>query len=70
MTQPGSMTGVPAAHLPEIGSNNFAVAGRLTQSGSALVASDMHLAQRVPATWYHVRLRTRARVRLRKTAWI
>jgi penicillin amidase len=59
MTQGGSTTEPPAAHLPEIGSNNFAVAGRLTQSGSALIASDMHLAQRVPATWYHVRLRTK-----------
>jgi penicillin amidase len=34
------------------GSNNFAVAGRLTVSGSALVANDMHLAVRVPNTWY------------------
>jgi penicillin amidase len=46
-----------ATRLPAIGSNNFAVAGRLTQSGAALVASDMHLTQRVPATWYHLRLR-------------
>jgi penicillin amidase len=59
MTQRSSTTELPAAHLPEIGSNNFAVAGRLTQSGSALIASDMHLTQRVPATWYHVRLRTK-----------
>jgi penicillin amidase len=44
--------------LPAIGSNNWAIAGRLTASGSALIASDMHLTQRVPATWYHVRLRT------------
>ncbi|HTM02338.1 MAG TPA: penicillin acylase family protein [Vicinamibacterales bacterium] len=35
-----------------IGSNSFAVAGRLTASGSALVANDMHLAVRVPNTWY------------------
>ena len=60
LTRVSSTTDLPAAHLPEVGSNNFAVAGRLTQSGSALIASDMHLAQRVPATWYHVRLRTRA----------
>jgi penicillin amidase len=44
--------------VPAVGSNNWAVAGRLTASGAALVASDMHLGQRVPATWYHVRLRT------------
>jgi penicillin amidase len=40
-----------------LGSNNWAVAGSLTASGSALVANDMHLAQRVPTIWYHARLR-------------
>ncbi|HEY3784517.1 MAG TPA: penicillin acylase family protein [Steroidobacteraceae bacterium] len=40
-----------------IGSNNWAVAGRLTATGSALVANDMHLSQRVPPTWYRARLR-------------
>src|SRR3954470_22867261 len=34
------------------GSNNFAVAGRLTDNGAALVANDMHLTVRVPNTWY------------------
>lgn len=45
---------------PGIGSNNWAVAGRLTATGSALVANDMHLNQRVPATWYRARLRVPA----------
>jgi penicillin amidase len=35
-----------------IGSNSFAVAGSLTNDGAALVANDMHLAVRVPNTWY------------------
>jgi penicillin amidase len=35
-----------------VGSNNFAVAGRLTADGGALVANDMHLGIRVPNTWY------------------
>jgi penicillin amidase len=35
-----------------IGSNNWAVSGRLTADGRALVANDMHLAVRVPNTWY------------------
>ena len=35
-----------------IGSNNWAVAGRLTPDGGALVANDMHLGIRVPNTWY------------------
>jgi len=40
-----------------IGSNNWAVAGRLTATGSALVANDMHLRARVPIVWYRARLR-------------
>ena len=39
-----------------IGSNNFAVAGRLAADGGALVANDMHLGIRVPNTWYRASL--------------
>jgi penicillin amidase len=39
------------------GSNNFAVAGRLTDTGAAMLANDMHLALRVPGTWFRTRLR-------------
>jgi penicillin G amidase len=35
-----------------IGSNNWAVAGRLAADGGALLANDMHLFVRVPNTWY------------------
>ena len=51
---------VPAAAAPterDIGSNSWALAGRLTASGAALVASDMHLGLQVPPTWYRMRLR-------------
>ena len=41
---------------PEPGSNNFAVAGRLTSTGAAMVANDMHLALSVPNIWYRARL--------------
>jgi len=34
------------------GSNNWAVAGSLTVSGSALLANDMHLGLSIPNTWY------------------
>jgi penicillin amidase len=34
------------------GSNNWAVAGNLTASGSALVANDPHLGLRLPSIWY------------------
>jgi penicillin G amidase len=39
------------------GSNNWALIGRLTTTGAALVANDMHLSLRVPAVWYRARLR-------------
>lgn len=42
------------------GSNNWALAGRYTDSGSALIASDMHLPLRVPVMWYRARLRLAA----------
>lgn len=38
------------------GSNNFAVAGRLTAHGAALVADDMHLGLRAPGIWFRARL--------------
>jgi penicillin amidase len=41
---------------PTIGSNNWALAGRRTSTGAALVANDMHLGLRVPNTWYRARL--------------
>jgi penicillin amidase len=39
-----------------VGSNNFAVSGRLTAGGGAIVANDMHLTVRVPNTWYRAAL--------------
>jgi penicillin amidase len=44
-------------NLHDVGSNSWAVAGRLTATGAALISNDMHLNQRVPAVWYHARLR-------------
>ena len=48
--------GVDERATAAIGSNNFAVAGSLTADGRALVANDMHLAIRVPNTWYRASL--------------
>jgi penicillin G amidase len=48
----------PQMRTPAAGSNNWAVAGRLTASGAALVANDMHLGLRVPPVWYQARLET------------
>lgn len=35
-----------------LGSNNWTIAGRLTDDGRPLLANDMHLSVRVPNTWY------------------
>jgi penicillin amidase len=58
--QPEPTSGAPPS--PErpapVGSNGWAVSGRLTSTGAALVASDMHLSLRVPTVWYRARLKT------------
>jgi len=38
-------------------SNNWAVGGGLTKTGSAMMANDMHLGIRVPNTWFRMRLK-------------
>ncbi|WP_430390784.1 penicillin acylase family protein [Dyella sp. 20L07] len=48
---------LPALDQPRPGSNSFAVAGSLTENGSAILANDMHLSLRVPNIWFRVRLR-------------
>ncbi|NVK57287.1 MAG: penicillin acylase family protein [Alteromonadaceae bacterium] len=45
-----------ANFMADIGSNNWVVDGTLTDSGDALLASDMHLGLRVPTTWYRAQL--------------
>jgi penicillin amidase len=47
---------VPDSPDSMLGSNNWALSGQRTRSGSALVANDMHLGLRVPNTWYRARL--------------
>jgi penicillin amidase len=58
---PGVHAATAAATAAELdgraGSNNWAVTGRLTATGAALIANDMHLNLRVPAVWYRARLR-------------
>ena len=41
-----------------VGSNNWAVSGRLTVDGRAIVANDMHLGIDAPNIWYRARLLT------------
>ncbi|WP_144213082.1 penicillin acylase family protein [Shewanella donghaensis] len=40
----------------EVGSNNWAVTGQLTQSGHAMLSDDMHLSFAVPIIWYRAQL--------------
>ena len=53
--RPGGASGT-VADPPTPGSNNWAVAGALTETGSALVANDMHLGLRLPHIWFRASL--------------
>jgi penicillin amidase len=41
---------------PGIGSNNWAVSGKLTRNGFPILCNDMHLELSLPAIWYEVQL--------------
>ncbi|MXY07458.1 MAG: penicillin acylase family protein [Rhodothermaceae bacterium] len=45
-------------HLPSKGSNNWAVTGDRSSTGSPILAGDMHLALSLPSIWYEVHLVT------------
>ena len=47
---PGYQTG------PGIGSNNWAVSGKLTRDGFPILSNDMHLELSLPAVWYEIQL--------------
>ncbi len=52
---PGQMPAKPYERAV-LGSNGWAVGGRFTATGAAMVANDMHLHLGVPNIWYRVRL--------------
>lgn len=41
---------------PHNGSNNWAINGRLTASGKALISNDLHLSYTLPALWFPIHL--------------
>jgi penicillin amidase len=43
---------------PDVGSNNWAVAGRKTQTGSPILCNDPHLNTTLPSIWYVVHLQS------------
>ena len=45
-----------------VGSNNFAVAGSLSDSGAAMLANDMHLGLTLPSIWYRLTLEVPDRI--------
>uniref|UniRef100_UPI00313EF1A8 penicillin acylase family protein n=1 Tax=Pseudoduganella sp. OTU4001 TaxID=3043854 RepID=UPI00313EF1A8 len=45
-----------AAFVDGVGSNNWAVAGKRSRNGGAIVSDDMHLGIKLPSTWYRVLL--------------
>ncbi len=47
---------LPNPHHDFAGSNNWAIAGKLTGHGGALLANDMHLGHGLPNIWYRVRM--------------
>ncbi|WP_220756801.1 penicillin acylase family protein [Shewanella colwelliana] len=47
---------LPIEELAEVGSNNWAVTGALTESGRAMLSDDMHLSFAVPIIWYRAQL--------------
>lgn len=51
----GGSSSQTVARMPfgtDVGSNNWALSGKRTASGSAIVANDMHLSLRLPNIWY------------------
>jgi penicillin amidase len=55
LSAPAGRGGTPAERIVK-GSNDWAVSGRLTVTGAAMVANDMHLTTAMPNTWYRARL--------------
>ncbi|MCW8108776.1 penicillin acylase family protein [Alteromonas ponticola] len=53
---PDNLTYAPTLEPLDIGSNNWAVTGALTRTGSGMLANDMHLGLRVPIIWYRTQL--------------
>jgi len=58
LREEGRQASLPGFAPTRSASNNWAIAGGLTVSGSPILANDPHLALTAPATWYMARLST------------
>ncbi|NMP30901.1 penicillin acylase family protein [Thalassotalea sp. M1531] len=56
ITSDGRTVSISKREPKFVGSNNWSVSGKLSTTGSAIVANDMHLGIRVPNTWYRASL--------------
>jgi penicillin amidase len=54
--RPAGFTPLGTQPSPDVGSNNWAVSGRLTKSGFPILCNDMHLGLTLPAIWYEIQL--------------
>ena len=52
----GATTVAAADALDSVGSNNWAIAGKRSKDGAAIVADDMHLGLQLPNIWYRLAL--------------
>ncbi len=52
----GALDSVLGPASPEIGSNSWAISGKLTNTGMPLLANDPHLSSQMPSIWYQVGL--------------
>jgi penicillin amidase len=53
---PEPATLAAAAFVDGVGSNNWAVSGKRSRNGAAIVSDDMHLSIKLPSTWYRMLL--------------
>lgn len=53
---PGRVDGAAPSARPDLGSNNWAVAGSRTLSGRPILCGDPHLGLHLPSLWYEVHL--------------
>lgn len=53
---PEPATLAAAAFVDGVGSNNWAVSGKRSRNGAAIVSDDMHLNIKLPGTWYRLLL--------------
>ncbi|WP_048086563.1 penicillin acylase family protein [Ferroglobus placidus] len=53
------MENVSISYLEGIGSNNWVISGKFTESGKPILANDPHLLLTAPPVWYEMHLKTK-----------